>query len=135
MSGIVSWVVCDELHVFCVLEILAGNFEPQQGQGTEKRAKLQILVAKRLPQKETTLIGWDGGSWSTRPRALPLNLTQEQLLDVPAGATPTGTFNLIQQAHDRVLVALVLLGGFPQLAVGLAGRRWDDGCDFSADGC
>ena len=26
----------------------------------------------------------------------PLNLTQEQLLDVPAGATPTGTFNRLQ---------------------------------------
>jgi len=31
--------VCAELHVFCVLEILAGDFEPQQGQGMEKRAK------------------------------------------------------------------------------------------------
>ncbi len=26
----------------------------------------------------------------------PLNLTQEQLLDVPAGATPTGTFNRLE---------------------------------------
>ena len=29
----------------------------------------------------------------------PLNLTQEQLLDVPAGATPTGTFNRLEAAH------------------------------------
>lgn len=35
-------------------------------------------------------------------------------------------FNLIQQAHDRVLVALVLLGGFPQLAVGLADHHQAD---------
>ena len=26
----------------------------------------------------------------------PLNLTQEQLLDVPAGATPSGTFNRLE---------------------------------------
>lgn len=35
-------------------------------------------------------------------------------------------FDFIQQAHDRVLVALVLLGGFMQLAVGLAHHHQAD---------
>lgn len=59
------------------------------------RRKLLLLLETGLVLAGLLLLG--ASAWKLHSALeQPLNLSQEQLLDVPAGSTPTGTFNRLQ---------------------------------------